>query len=305
MLTSEGLHLRAALFRSVRSFFHKQGFIEVDTPVRQPVLIPESSIEPFGSGSWYLQASPELCMKRILATGERRIFQLSQCFRKRELGRKHLEEFTMVEWYRADDDYVQLMEDCRNLIQKVIHDLEERKRFRPILEKSCFLQMDIGQQWQKTSVAEAFASFCPISVTEALEQDLFDEMIVEFVEPQLGRECPHFLYDYPVQCGSLARKKDSDPAIVERFEMYVSGLELANGFSELTDVHEQRQRFEMEIARIKDTFGYSAQMPERFLEDLNLIDRAAGVALGLDRLLMLIMSAHSIGDVVPFSADDW
>lgn len=305
MLDLEGLHLRAALFRSIRKFFTEQLFLEVDTPIRQPVMIPESNIEPIQVDSWFLQTSPEQCMKRLLAQGAEQIFQLSPCFRKGESGRKHLEEFTMLEWYRAGSGYQDLMDDCQNLVRYIIHDLSAQKKFKPIVVKSCLQKMDLQQQWPRMSVTEAFKTFCPISAGEALAQDLFDELMVEFIEPELGTRCPFFLYDYPVQCGSLARRKEGEPAVVERFEMYINGLELANGFSELTDVEEQRLRFEKEITEIKSMHGRDVQMPERFLKDLALIDSAAGIALGVDRLLMLIMSRDSIDDVVSFSPYDW
>ncbi len=305
MLDLEGLHVRAALFRSIRNFFAAHHFLEVDTPVRQPVMIPENNIEPILAGSWFLQTSPEQCMKRLMARGAKRIFQLSPCFRKGELGRKHLEEFCMLEWYRVGADYQALMDDCQNLLQYVIRDLSAQKRFKPILATSCFKRMDLQQQWPRMSVAEAFATFCSMSVDEALTKNLFDEMMVEYIEPALGFHCPLLLCDYPVQCGSLARRKEEEPSLVERFELYVNGLELANGFSELTDMEEQRLRFEKEISAIKSMSGRDVQMPERFLEELALIDTAAGIALGVDRLLMLIMSRDCIDDVVSFSPADW
>ena len=305
MLDLEGLHVRAALFRSIRNFFTAQQFLEVDTPLRQPVMIPESNIEPIQAGSWFLQTSPEQCMKRLMAQGAERIFQLSPCFRNGESGRRHLEEFTMLEWYRAGSDYLDLMDDCQNLVRYVTDDLSAQKKCKSILVKSCLQEMDLQQQWPRMSVTQAFETFCPISADQALAQDLFDEMMVEFIEPELGARCPLFLYDYPVQCGSLARRKEGDPAVVERFEMYINGLELANGFSELTDVEEQRLRFEKEITQIKAMHGRDVQMPERFLEDLALIDSAAGIALGIDRLLMILTSRTSIDDVVSFSPGDW
>ena len=276
MLDLEGLHLRAALFRSLRDFFVGQHFLEVDTPVRQPVVIPESYIEPITAGSWFLQTSPEQCMKRLMSRGASRIFQLSPCFRKGESGKKHLEEFTMLEWYRADADYNQLMEDCQNLLRSVMADLARQKRFGTLLEQSCLQKMELNRPWERLSVEDAFLAFCPMPAGEALSKDMFDELMVEYIEPHLGREGPLFLYDYPARCGSLARRKSSDPDVVERFEVYVDGLELANGFSELTDVGEQRSRFNQEIGRIKDMTGRDARIPERFLDDLQLIECAAG-----------------------------
>ena len=302
MLDLEGLHLRAALFQSIRCFFKNQGFLEVDTPVRQPVLIPEANIVPVTTGgASFLQTSPEQCMKRLLARGGELIFQICPCFRAEERGRKHLEEFTMLEWYRTGADYHALMEDCQELIQYVVDDLRSNDRFEALVEKSCLADAGDGQPWQKSSVESAFARYCPISMDEAMNSNLFDEMLVEHIEPQLGFDRPHFLTDYPALYASLARKKKEDSRLAERFELYINGLELANGFSELTDAVEQRQRFEEEISLIKKTRQHSAEIPERFLEDLEKIDTAAGIAFGVDRLMMLILSVDSINDVVSFS----
>ena len=304
MLDLTGLHLRAALLQSIRKFFLHSNFLEVDTPVRQPVLIPESTILPLRSESCFLQTSPEQYMKRLLALGAGRIFQICRCFRKDERGCRHLEEFTMLEWYRLDADYLDLMDDCRQLLQFVIEDLHTTAGFKKSIMQSCFGQLDFGSDWQRLSVDEAFAGFCPVPLVEALATESFDEMIVEYVEPHLGFERPCFLYDYPASRASLARRKSDDDSVAERFELYIQGVELANGFSELTDPDEQRFRFEEEITCIRAQGG-DADMPERFLRDLQKIDTAAGIAFGVERLLMLIMSADSINDVVPFSPDEW
>ena len=303
MLDLQGLQLRAALLRQVRRFFHLQGFLEVDTPIRQPVLLPESNIRPIHSGSWLLQASPEQCMKRILARYEANIFQICPCFRADERGTRHLEEFTMLEWYRIDGDYVDLMTDCQALLRYLRESLIATVEFRETIAGSCVGTMPLEDEWERISVAEAFARWGSMPLDRALESDCFDEMIVE-IEPHLGFSKPTFLYDYPAVCASLARVKKDDPRLAERFEFYINGMELANGFSELTDSSEQRRRFEEELDRIEQRDGTRPSMPEKFLEDLERLDRAAGIAFGLDRLLMLLMSADSINDVVSFSPDN-
>lgn len=304
MLDLTGLHLRAALLQSIRGFFLQNGFLEVDTPLRQPVLIPESTILPLRSGSFFLQTSPEQYMKRLLASGAGKIFQICKCFRKDERGRRHLEEFTMLEWYRLGADYRDLMDDCRLLLQFIVETLLERSEFRKIVECSFLAEMDLSSDWQYISVGDAFQRFCRVSMTDALAEGSFDEMIVDRIEPELGKKTPCFLYDYPAPCASLARKKADNNNVAERFELYIRGMELANGFSELTDPGEQRHRFEEEIKAIRAR-GDSADMPERFLRDLQHIDTAAGIAFGVDRLLMLIMSTDSIHEVVPFSPENW
>ena len=326
MLDLQGLRFRAAFFHSLRSFFVRRQFLEVDTPIRQPLLLPELNIEPLASEGWWLQASPELCMKRLLAAGCSRIFQLCNCFRKGERGRLHLEEFTMLEWYRRDAGYEDLMGDCEALLCSLLADLG---RMAPCACSHENLRVGDGHgwprvggakegagatngqvialspPWERLSVHEAFARYSPISIEQALAADTFDEILVEYVEPHLGVERPLFLYDYPVELGSLARRKDGFPHLVERFELYINGIELANGFSELTDSHEQRHRFERELALMDEDRRKRSSMPEFFLQELAGLDRAAGIALGVDRLLMLLMGKGSVGEVVSFAPDEF
>ncbi|KAF0188825.1 MAG: lysyl-tRNA synthetase class [Desulfobulbaceae bacterium] len=312
MLDVQGLRFRAAFFHSLRSFFIAQQFLEVDTPIRQPLLLPEANIQPLTSEDSYLQASPELCMKRLLALGCDRIFQLCNCFRKGERGRLHLEEFTMLEWYRAGAGYEDLMDDCEQLVSFLLVELGgmegcvvggngSRDSLRPGGSDRIIATQP---HWERLSVQAAFARFSPVSLEQALASDTFDEVLVEYVEPHLGLERPLFLYDYPVALGSLARRKDRSPHLVERFELYINGIELANGFSELTDVDEQRQRFTEELRLMEKGGRQPMPMPERFLEDLAHLDQAAGIALGVDRLLMLLMGKRCVGEVVSFAPDD-
>lgn len=306
MLSIDGLHKRAALFRSIRSFFHQQGFLEVDTPIRQPVYIPESNIIPISSEGQYLQTSPELCMKRLLAAGCDRIFQFSHCFRKGELGRLHLEEFQLLEWYRTGCDYTQLMADCQALLRVICKELTEDPICSDdLMNKEAFFGINLTDEWQRMTVMDAFAAYSPISLGQALATDNFDEILTEHVEPHLGREAPVFLYAYPHQLASLARRCPSNSTIAERFELYIQGIELANGFSELTDAQEQRSRFQQEISAINSNIGRTVCMPERFLQDLEKLEEAAGIALGVDRLFMLALNEKSITSAVTFSTEDF
>ncbi len=312
MLDVQGLRLRAAFFHSLRSFFITRQFLEVDTPIRQPLLLPEANIQPLTSEDAFLQASPELCMKRLLALGCDRIFQICNCFRKGERGRLHLEEFTMLEWYRAGADYEDLMDDCEQLLGFLLVELGgmagcgalrkgSRDGLRPY---GCDQIIAMQPPWDRLSVEAAFARFSPVSLEQALASGSFDELLVQYVEPSLGLERPLFLHDYPVALGSLARRKDGAPHLVERFELYINGMELANGFSELTDVDEQRQRFAEELRLMEEGGRKPLPMPERFLEDLAHLQQAAGIALGVDRLLMLLMGRRCIDEVVSFAPDD-
>ncbi len=306
MLSVEGLHKRAAFFRCIRSFFHTQGFLEVDTPLRQPVYIPESNILPISAEGQYLQTSPELCMKRLLALGCEKIFQLCHCFRKGELGRMHLEEFQMLEWYRRNNDYWQLMADCQALLRYLQKKLQEDRLFNVMPnENFCVFGVDVNADWQRLTVEESFALYSPIPLEKALETDNFDTILSEFVEPQLGMNMPVFLYEYPCQLASLARKNALNPNVAERFELYIKGVELANGFSELTDEDEQRSRFLEEIATARAKSDRKIAMPERFLQELPQLQEAAGIAVGLDRLFMLANASASITSAVTFAPEDF
>lgn len=287
MLDIKGLHFRAAFFRAVRSFFDSHAFLEVDTPIRQPLVIPEQNISHIPSSDHFLQSSPELYMKRLLATsGCDQIYQVCRCFRHGERGRLHLEEFVMLEWYRNDADYKDLMRDCEQLI-----------RFLCVTLKEHSFPLDVEHPWEYLTVAEAFSKYSSMSVWEALQKDCFDELLVEDVEPQLGSKCPTFLYDYPIELASLAKQKTEEPEIAERFELYITGVELANGFSELTDPQVQRERFMTEYAAMESAHK---TMPEQFLMALGQLDEAAGIAMGLDRLFMLFTGSKNLQEIISF-----
>jgi lysyl-tRNA synthetase class 2 len=189
------------------------------------------------------------------------------------------------------------------MLRSVLKELSSSAAGAEMVSGSCFGNMRVEEDWEKLTVAEAFARFAPIDPVEALQSDDFDRVLVEYIEPNLGVGRPTFLHDYPAQCASLARLKEDDERVAERFELYVDGVELANGFSELTDAAEQRRRLAGELSRMEPGHGMTA-MPERFLEDLAELDTAAGVAFGVDRLLMLLMSADSIAEVVSLAPGD-
>ena len=293
MLDVKRLQLRAAFFQAVRSFFDRQRFLEVDTPIRQPLVIPELNISHIPSSDHFLQSSPELYMKRLLAGGCEQIYQICRCFRHGERGRLHLEEFVMLEWYRRDADYKDLMCDCEALIQ-FLHTALPGHHFPFAPAQAC----------EYLTVEEAFAKYSSMSVQHALREELFDQLLVEDVEPYLGKNCPTFLYDYPLELASLARQKEEQPDVAERFELYVSGVELANGFSELTDPEIQRSRFKEEYAKMGTLQNSQAKMPEKFLASLAQLDQAAGIAVGLDRLFMLFLGEDHLDTVVSFVPEE-
>ncbi|MDR2550626.1 MAG: EF-P lysine aminoacylase GenX [Desulfobulbus sp.] len=299
MLSPAGLRQRSDLLQAIRSFFLERDYIEVDTPLRLPILIPEPHLIPFSSEGCFLQTSPEICMKRLLAGGCERIFQICHCFRKEECGRLHQAEFTMLEWYHKGWNYFDLMRQCEELIGWVVRKIPgcagltdgDRLRWQGA-------EVALAPPWERLTVAEAFQRYAAVSATDALRADRFDEILVVEVEPNLGRTRPVFLYDYPVELGSLARRSRNNPAVAERFELYVAGVELANGFSELTDPLEQRQRFQRAIEQIQEG-GKTAEMPERLLADLSRLGEVAGIALGVDRLCMLLLGHKDIAQTAP------
>ena len=286
---------RGLIFDRVRVFFKEKGYLEVETPFRIPAPAPEAQIDAIPSAGWFLQTSPELCMKRMLAAGFESIFQICRCWREGERGVRHLSEFTMLEWYRAGAGYLDLMAETEELLLAAAAAPRISYRGRSV---------ELAQPWERITVNEAFLRYAGVTPAQALEAGSFDEIMVERVEPRLGLSRPTFLYDYPACCSALARLKPGDPALAERFELYIGGLEIANAFSELTDPAEQRSRFQAESAE-RAALGKSPYpVAEKFLQSLADLPACAGIALGLDRLVMVLLDAESIDEVVAFTPEE-
>lgn len=292
------LQQRQTIMEAVRGFFRALNFLDVETPNRIPAPAPEVHVDSFASETWFLHPSPEVCMKRMLAAGYESLFQICKCYREGERGARHLPEFTLLEWYRAGVDYTVLMADCENLIWETARRLDLGLRF--VYQKQA---VDLEPPWERITVDEAFRRYAGVTAEAALAADRFEVILVEQVEPHLGCGKPTFLYDYPLPLASLARRKNDNPRVAERFELYICGMELANGFSELTDVSEQRRRF-LEAVAERERMGKAASpMPEPFLDDLSRMPEAAGIALGLDRLVMVLTDAAVIDQVVAFTPE--
>lgn len=299
-MPQSALILRAQVLQTIRQFFAERGFLEVETPLLIPANAPEEHIDPVAALPWQLQTSPEICMKRLLCRGHQRIFQISHCWRAAERGSRHLSEFTMLEWYRADADYSALMDDCVGLLQHVA------SRCTPDAQFSRFgKKIDPYAKWEHISIQEAFLRFAQADVLACVENGDFDELLVSRIEPALEHAAvPVIMADYPAQLAALSRLKADDPRYAERFELYLAGLELANGFSELHDPQEQRLRFE-EANKKRQADGRSAlPIPERFLDELALMPPSAGIALGVDRLVMLTAGVDTIDEVVAFRPEE-
>lgn len=329
------LMVRNKVAIATRQFFAERGFIEVDTPAIQvsPGTEPHLTafktqlFEPFDMAharTLYLQTSPEFAMKKLLTAGMKKIFQLARVWRNGERSSTHHPEFSMLEWYRVGAGWRDIAEDCEVLLRSMI--LEARPHAGPIPIKWRGLTCDPLAVWEYLTVNDAFKKYCGINLLattpEPLKPDpvllaveanriglrvdpndqwdeIFFRIYLEKIEPKLGVGVPTVLYDYPLSMAALARQNPNDGRVAERFEVFVCGLELANGFGELTDAVEQLRRFELEIDRKEEIAGYSYPIDKDFLDALEAgMPEASGVALGFDRLVMLCAGADKIEDVL-------
>ena len=300
-MKSDALWLRAHIIRTIRDFFWERGFLEVETPLLIPANAPEEHINPVTALPWQLQTSPEICMKRLLCRGHQRLFQISHCWRADERGSRHLSEFTMLEWYRAGSDYQALMADCEGLLQNVAtHCMPDNPFYR---HKS--LIIDPFRFWRHITVQEAFLQFGHADVWDCLQKGQYEEVLTGHIEPKLAEFSePVILMDYPAELAALACLKPGHEKLAERFELYLGGMELANGFSELNDPDEQRSRFEdANCVRLKNG-STPLPLPEPFLRELADMPASAGIALGVDRLVMLAAGADTIDEVVAFTPEE-
>lgn len=289
------LRERARIVQAIRAFFIQHDYLEVETPHRLPGNAPELHIEAVSSGDLFLHTSPELSMKRLLAAGYERLYQICRVWRDKERGRRHLPEFTILEWYRAGVDYTVLMDECFELLSALCPS-------RILVWQG--RKVSLAPAWERLTVAEAFNRHAGCSAEEALAAGRFEEVLSSEVEPHLGLEKPTILYEYPAELASLARKKPDEPSVAERFELYICGLEIANAFSELIDPGEQRERFEADEAERRASGLQPYPVPEKFLEEMPAMPPAAGIAMGLDRLVMLLTDAPTIDDVVAFTPEE-
>jgi lysyl-tRNA synthetase class 2 len=293
------LLLRSKIIRAIRDFFFAKGYLEIETPILIPAPAPEPYIDAIQAGYFFLHTSPELCMKRLLAAGYEKIFQICRCFREGERGSSHLPEFTLLEWYRSGTDYLGLMDECEELLLSVSLKLACRGKIRYQGK-----EVDLHGPWPRLSVKEAFRRYADVTVEEAVTMGVFDEIMVTRIEPHLGFPRPTFLYEYPASLAALARTKEKQPELAERFELYAAGLELANAFSELTDPREQKKRFVRDAADRRRLGKKAYPLPDKFLTVLGTRPASAGIALGVDRLAMIFCDRKDIDAVVSFTPED-
>ncbi len=284
------LHARAAILRAVREWFHVQGFVEVEPNLIVPSPGAETHIDAVTTDGGYLHTSPEFAMKRLVAAGEQKIFYLGKCWRKGETGPLHAPEFTMIEWYRAGAPYTQIMDDCVEIVRVAARTAQAA--MLTWRDKSC----DPFTAAERISVRDAFAELCPIPMPS--DPDAFSAALVQHVEPGLGDGALTMLTEYPISEAALARPCPHDPSVAERFELYACGVELANGFGELTDPVEQRRRLIEAMDKKQRRYGHLWPIDEDFLAALAHMPPTSGVAMGFDRLVMLATGARHINDVL-------
>ncbi len=293
------LERRAQVIAAVRDFFTGRGFMEVDTPVRihAPALEEQIDAQPAG-GAW-LRTSPELHMKRLLAAGYDKLFQIGPCFRHGEYGDRHNPEFHMLEWYRAHADYRAILADTQALITAVARAVAGGGAATGFFYRG--RRIDLAQPWHILTVAQAFQDAAGWDPTRAFDAERFEADLLGRVEPSLPSDRPTVLMDYPVELAALARCRLGHPPVAERWELYIGGMELANAFSELTDPVEQSRRFEACAAARRAAGKTVYPLDNDFLAALEAgMPPCAGAALGLDRLVMLLSDAASLDEILPF-----
>jgi lysyl-tRNA synthetase class 2 len=310
-----GLLARARALRAVREFFDARGFLEVETPAIVPspgldlhldaFAVPGVTGPGFEASTGYLITSPEYQMKRLLSGGVPRAYQICRCFRRGEIGARHNPEFTMLEFYRAFAGVSAVIDDTEALVRHVARALGS-----PDVLDLAGTRVDLAAPFERLAVADAFARFAGVAPDDAIamasaDEDRFFRLLVEIVEPALARSPrPVFLVDYPAPFASLARLSTRDPRVAERFELYVAGVELCNGFGELTDPREQRARLERDREERARRGLAVYPIDERFLAALEEgMPPSAGNALGLDRLVAVCLGTDRIGDVTAFPVD--
>jgi lysyl-tRNA synthetase class 2 len=317
---------RARILSALRDWFRKRGFLEVETPALQVSPGNEVHLHAFATerigpdgiaAPMYLHTSPEFTCKKLLAAGEARLFSVARVFRNRERGALHHPEFTMLEWYRSNEPYEALMADCAAIV------LEAAKAAGTLQMQWKDRTADPYATPERISVADAFNTFAKIDLMATLDgdtgntekfaaaaraagiqvaaddtwSDIFSRVLVERVEPQLGHGQLTILDRYPLPEAAWAQR-DDDPRLAQRFELYACGVELANGFAEITDASEQRKRFEEAMTERQRRYGERYPIDEDFLKALDAMPPASGIALGFDRLVMLLTGATRIEQVL-------
>ncbi|OUD12935.1 EF-P lysine aminoacylase EpmA [Thioflexithrix psekupsensis] len=306
------IRARAQLYAAIRHFFATRHVLEVETPILSCAAVPEPAIAPFFTHyhapdasvkTFFLHTSPELPMKRLLAAGMGAIYQITKVFRDGEQGYRHNPEFSLLEWYHPHWNQYELLQEIDELLQLTLHCppaeiLSYKNAFSHYL--NCCPVSTPLHELQKMAENSGYYQAQNLSRSACLQF-----LMNQHIEPFLGQECPLFLIDFPAEQAALARKKEDNPDYAARFEVYYRGIELANGFEELTDPKEQRERFLADLATRQQQQQPLFPLDERFLMALQVgLPSCSGVALGLDRLLMLQLGTDHIHDVLTFPINE-
>ena len=310
------LKIREQIINAIRQFFKSQGFIEVETPLLVPYPDPSPfnevfEVSPVLGKRAFLTPSPEFFMKKLLASGSGNIFQICKAFRDSpELSPLHNPEFTILEWYRINVDYKNIMTDCENLLNFI----SQTTPISPI---------SLTPPWLRLSIKESFQKYAGVDLDEFLDpqkdkqicqekgyqvgenstwEQLYHQIFLNEVEPKLPKDKPLILYDYPAPLAALARLKPTDPRYAERFEFYLAGLEIGNGYSELTDGKEQEKRLKQDVEARKSLGMRLFDYDKDFVAAVKNLPPCGGIAVGVDRLIMALTGAKTIDEVLPFPA---
>ncbi len=336
---------REKIINAIRAFFKTDGFLEIDTPlmVRSPGMEPYLEVfettlkdDQGKTERAFLLTSPEYALKKLLVAGIPKLFQICKSFRNGEgKSRKHNSEFTIMEWYRTNADYTDIMKDCENLFAHIAHTLSRHPEQRPAkladVEGSLSWMYqgkpyDLTTPWERISVSEAFQKYCRIDVETLMDEtrlltagkkrgfaidanttweQIYNQFFLNDIEPHLGVDRPTIIYDFPASQASLSKRKTDDSRFAERFEFYVAGIEMGNAFSELTDSEEQLKRFEIERQERENLGKTMYDIDMDYIEALRAgLPATGGIAVGIDRIVMFFANAEHISDVVAFPVSD-
>jgi len=339
--------IRSEIIWQIRNFFRNQGFREAETPILRPSLIPESYLEVFKTQlldrqrkgrEMYLTASPEASLKKLLSAGFGNCFEITKVFRNSETDSdSHLSEFTMLEWYRTNSDYLGIMNDCFKLFNHIYISLKKKNFIKSDQPdgtvKYSGKSINLQKPWLKITVSEALKKYTQIDLDDITDkggrdlnsrfpvnkiaavsvkkgyqvsandswEEIFNQIYLNEIEPHFKGETPVIIYDFPRPMAALAKLKEDEPRLAERFELYIGGLELADCYSELTDWREQKERFEEETRLRKKLGKFSVKWDLEFIEALKSgLPLSSGAALGIDRTAMLFADTSKIRDVLLF-----
>ena len=279
------LKSRAKIISEIRAFFWDNNFTEVETPILTASPMPEKFIDAINCNNSFLVTSPEIYMKQLLANGFDKIFQISKSFRHREIGKIHNPEFTMLEWYSINSNYLNLIDDTKKLLNFIAEKINKPNIFK---------------NWEIFKLDDLWLKITGEKLTDMPDDFYFDNTLVQKIEPALPKNKIVVLLDYPSTFSPMAKTKKNNPFRAERFEIYFNGIELANGCSEQTDFNIQTARIKEERTAREKLGKNPYPFPIKFLDSIKSLPPSAGMALGIDRLVMILCGADKISDVISF-----